>query len=147
MTSSDPGDFELRAEAHAKSPEPKVLTVSEVTKAVRAAIERSIGQIWVEGEVSNYRRQASGHQYFTLKDENSQLACVLFARPGMWRREVPLADGMCVQVRGTLTVYEARGQYQMNVQLVQAGGAGLLQARFEALKRKLDAEGLFASDR
>jgi exodeoxyribonuclease VII large subunit len=127
--------------------EPRVLTVSEVTKAVRAVIEHAIGQVWVKGEVSNYRRQSSGHQYFTLKDETSQLPCVLFARPGMWRKEVAITDGMCVQVRGMLTVYEARGQYQLSVQLIQASGAGLLQAKFDALKRKLDAEGLFDPDR
>jgi exodeoxyribonuclease VII large subunit len=123
--------------------EPQVFSVSEVTRVVRGVIESALGVVWVEGEVSNYRKQASGHQYFTLKDAQSQLSCVLFARGGSWRKQVPLADGMQVQVRGALTVYEARGQYQLNVQLVQAGGAGLLQAQFEALKRKLDAEGLF----
>ena len=102
-----------------------------------------MGFVWVEGEISNYRKQASGHQYFTLKDAQCQLACVLFARPGQWRKMIPLSDGMQVQVRGAMTVYEARGQYQLNVQLVQAGGAGLLQAKFEALKRKLEAEGMF----
>jgi exodeoxyribonuclease VII large subunit len=126
---------------------PRVYSVSEVTRAVRTVIEEGVGVVWVEGEVSNHRRQASGHQYFTLKDANSQLPCVLFARPGMWRKDVPLSDGMHVQVRGAMTVYEARGQYQMNVQLVQAGGAGLLQAKFEALKRKLEAEGLFDTAR
>ncbi|MEA3211878.1 MAG: exodeoxyribonuclease large subunit [Chthoniobacter sp.] len=123
--------------------EPRVYSVTEITRSVRTAIEEKIGLVWVEGEISNLRKQASGHQYFTLKDANSQLPCVLFARPGMWRKQVPLADGMQVQVRGTMTVYEARGQYQLNVQLVQAAGAGLLQAKFEALKRKLEAEGLF----
>jgi exodeoxyribonuclease VII large subunit len=127
--------------------EPQVYSVSEITRAVRAAIEERIGLVWVEGEVSNHRKQASGHQYFTLKDAGSQLSCVLFVRPGMWRKQVPLSDGMQVQVRGALTVYEARGQYQLNVQLVQAAGAGLLQARFEALKRKLELEGLFAPER
>ncbi len=128
----------------APTPEaPRVYSVTEITRAVRAALEENIGVVWVAGEISNYRKQASGHQYFTLKDAGSQLACVLFARPGMWRREVALADGMQVQARGTLTVYEARGQYQVNVQIIQAGGAGLLQAKFEALKRKLEAEGLF----
>ena len=122
---------------------PQMFSVSEVTRVVRGVIEGALGVVWVEGEVSNYRKQASGHQYFTLKDAQSQLSCVLFARGGSWRKQVPLADGMQVQVRGALTVYEARGQYQLNVQLVQAGGAGLLQAKFEALKRKLDAEGLF----
>ncbi|MGV3531927.1 MAG: exodeoxyribonuclease VII large subunit [Chthoniobacteraceae bacterium] len=125
----------------------QVLTVTEVNRTVRGVLEEGIGQIWVEGEVSNYRKQASGHQYFTLKDEQCQLSCVMFARPGMWRRDVPLSEGMCIQAKGTLTVYEARGQYQLNVQLVQASGAGMLQARFDALKRKLAAEGLFSLER
>jgi exodeoxyribonuclease VII large subunit len=129
--------------------EPRVFSVTEITRAVRSALEDQIGTVWVEGEISNYRKQSSGHQYFTLKDAGSQLACVLFAARGggAWRKQVPLADGMQVQVRGALTVYEARGQYQLNVQLVQAGGAGLLQAKFEALKRKLEAEGLFDPER
>lgn len=127
--------------------EPHVFTVSELTSTVRAVLEEQVGQVWVEGEISNYRKQASGHQYFTLKDAGSQLPCVLFMRAGAWRKNPPLSDGMHVQLRGNLTVYEARGQYQLNVQLVQAGGAGLLQAKFEALKRKLEAEGLFDPDR
>ena len=136
-------ELDLFATPEPKRDEPRVYSVAEITRAVRTVIEESVGTVWVEGEVSNYRRQASGHQYFTLKDATSQLACVLFARGGSWRKDTPLADGMQVQVRGALTVYEARGQYQMNVQLVQAAGAGLLQAKFEALKRKLDGEGLF----
>ena len=123
--------------------EPRVFSVSEITRTVRTVLEDEIGTVWVEGEVSNYRKQASGHQYFTLKDAQAQLACVWFARAGVRLRQVALAEGMQVQVRGALTVYEARGQYQLNVQIVQAGGAGLLQAKFEALKRRLDAEGLF----
>ncbi len=114
---------------------------------MRQVLERAIGEVWVEGEVSNYRKQPSGHQYFTLKDANAQLQCVQFARAGAWRRTVALSNGMQVQARGTLTVYEARGQYQMNVQLIQASGAGLLQAKFEALKRRLEAEGLFDPER
>ena len=136
-------ELDLFATPEPKREEPRVFSVTEITRTVRTVIEQSVGTVWVEGEVSNFRRQASGHQYFTLKDATSQLACVLFARGGSWRKDTPLADGMQVQVRGALTVYEARGQYQMNVQLVQAAGAGLLQAKFEALKRKLDAEGLF----
>lgn len=128
--------------------EPRVLTVSELTRAVRATLEDGIGVVWVEGEISNYRKQPSGHQYFTLKDAQSQVACVWFAsRGGLRLKQTVLADGMHVQVRGALTVYEARGQYQLNVQAVQAAGAGLLQAKFEALKRKLEAEGLFDAAR
>jgi exodeoxyribonuclease VII large subunit len=140
------GELDLFATPEPERDEPRVFSVTEITRTVRAVIEQSVGTVWVEGEVSNYRRQASGHQYFTLKDATSQLACVLFARSGSLKRGAPLADGMQVQVRGAMTVYEARGQYQMNVQLVQAAGAGLLQAKFEALKRKLEAEGLFDAD-
>ena len=127
--------------------EPRVWSVSELTRAVRATLEDEYGVVWVEGEVSNYRKQPSGHQYFTLKDATSQVSCVWFARTGMRLKQIALSDGMQVQVRGALTVYEARGQYQLSVQLVQAGGAGLLQAKFEALKRKLEAEGLFDPER
>ncbi len=122
---------------------PRVLSVSALTRLVRATLEDTVGLVWVEGEVSNYRKQPSGHQYFTLKDAQSQVACVWFARGGLRVKQMALSDGMQVQVRGALTVYDARGQYQLNVQLVQAAGAGLLQAKFEALKRQLDAEGLF----
>jgi len=121
---------------------PRIFSVGEITRLVRGVLEEGIGEVCVEGEISNYRKQASGHQYFTLKDAECQLSCVLFAR-GVWRKQVPLADGMQVRARGRLTVYEARGQYQLNVQSVETAGAGLLQAKFEALKRKLDAEGLF----
>lgn len=126
---------------------PRILTVTEVTRAVREVVEGVIGEVWVEGEIANYRRQASGHQYFTLKDERCQLSCVLFFRPGLRHASIPLDNGMLVHVRGAMTVYEARGQYQMNVSLVMAAGAGLLAARFEALKRKLEGEGLFAPER
>jgi exodeoxyribonuclease VII large subunit len=125
--------------------EPHVFSVSEVTRSVRTVLEQCFAsEIVVEGEVSNYRKQASGHQYFTLKDAQSQLTCVMFARPGAWRKQtIPLEDGMQIRARGRLTVYEARGQYQLSVQQVEPAGAGLLQAKFEALKRKLQAEGLF----
>ncbi|MGC3991088.1 MAG: exodeoxyribonuclease VII large subunit [Chthoniobacteraceae bacterium] len=122
---------------------PTVLNVTQLTRAVRDLLKGCIGEVWVEGEISNHRKQSSGHQYFTLKDERSQISCVLFYRPGLRHQTIPLSDGMQVQVRGGLSVYEARGQYQINVQQVQAAGGGLLQARFEALKRKLMEEGLF----
>ncbi|MEA3187860.1 MAG: exodeoxyribonuclease large subunit [Chthoniobacter sp.] len=124
---------------------PRVFTVSEVTRSVRICVEKSVGEVWVEGEICNHRKQASGHQYFGLKDERALLSCVLFFKNAL--RQPVLADGMLVQVRGEMTVYEARGQYQLVVNLAQAAGAGLLQAKFEALKRKLDAEGLFAPER
>ncbi len=120
--------------------EPQVLTVGELTRSIRDLLEGRIGEVWVEGEISNHRKQASGHQYFTLKDDRAQLACVLFARAATRQK---LTDGMAVQVFGSITVYDARGQYQMIVQNVQPRGQGALQAKFEALKRNLDAEGLF----
>ena len=140
-------DLDLFGTPEPAPQQPRVFSVSEVTKAVRGVIESAFDEVWIEGEVSNFRQQASGHQYFTLKDAGAQLSCVLFARGGAWRKTVPLQDGMLVQARGKLTVYEARGQYQLNVSLVQAAGAGLLQAKFEALKRKLATEGLFDAER
>jgi exodeoxyribonuclease VII large subunit len=126
----------------------QVFTVSELTRSIRSFLEAEIGAVWVEGEVSNFRRQSSGHQYFTLKDDRCQLACVLF-RGGapLLSAGTPLADGLQVQIFGQLTVYETRGQHQLVVQIVQPKGLGALQARFEALKRRLHAEGLFDSDR
>ncbi len=127
---------------------PQIFSVTELTRSIRELIEGVIGEVWVEGEICNYRKQASGHQYFTLKDDRSQLACVLFYRPGFRSASnIPLRDGIQVQARGVMTVYEARGQYQLNVSLIQPAGEGLLAARFEALKRKLAAEGLFDAER
>ncbi len=125
-----------------------MLTVSELTRSIRSLLELRIGRVWVEGEISNYRKQGSGHQYFTLKDDRSQLPCVLFANRGTpVVVAAPMADGLCVQAFGELTVYEARGQYQLIVEIVQPKGLGALQARFEALKRKLQADGLFEQSR
>src|SRR5581483_1677226 len=124
---------------------PRIFSVSELTRSVRVCLENAIGEVWVQGEICNHRKQSSGHQYFGLKDERALLSCVLFYKNSL--RQPALSDGMLVQARGDLTVYEARGQYQLVVNLVQAAGVGLLQAKFEALKRKLDAEGLFASER
>ena len=135
----------LDPETASPSTETPVFSVSELTRTIRSCLEQEIGNVWVEGEVSNFRHQSSGHQYFTLKDDRAQLACVLF-RSNTGPR-VKLADGMSVQAFGQLTVYEQRGQHQLVVQLVQPKGLGALQARFEALKRKLQAEGLFAADR
>jgi exodeoxyribonuclease VII large subunit len=120
----------------------KVFTVGELTRTIRSLLEARVGNVWVQGEVSNYKQHASGHQYFTLKDSRASIACVIF-RSAMISLRQPLADGAQVQVYGNLTVFEARGQYQLSVEVVQPRGLGLLQAKFEALKRKLEAEGLF----
>ena len=124
----------------------KVFTVSELTRNIRGTLETKFGAVWVQGEISNYKLHPSGHQYFTLKDQRAQISCVIW-RDTMAPLRQPLADGAQVQVYGTVTVFEARGQYQLNVQILQARGVGLLQAKFEALKRKLEAEGLFAPER
>ena len=124
----------------------KVLTVSELTRSIRGTLETKFRTVWVQGEVSNYKAHPNGHQYFTLKDARSQIACVIW-RDSMAPLRQPLADGARVQVSGIVTVYEARGQYQLSVQVVQPFGQGALQAKFEALKRKLEAEGLFDSAR
>jgi len=124
----------------------KVLSVSELTGQIRALLEKQIGQIWVGGEVTNLRAQNSGHIYFTLKDASSQLSCVLFSREKVPHREL-LADGQKVLLQGDVTVYEARGQYQLIVRAVELQGVGALQIAFEKLKLKLAAEGLFAAER
>jgi exodeoxyribonuclease VII large subunit len=124
----------------------KVFTVSELTRSIRGTLEAKFGAVWVQGEISNYKLHPSGHQYFTLKDQRAQISCVIW-RDAMAQPRQPLVDGTQVQIYGTVTVFEARGQYQLNVQILQPRGVGLLQAKFEALKRKLDAEGLFAPER
>lgn len=124
----------------------KVLSVSELTGTVRALLEKQIGTVWVSGEITNLRAQSSGHIYFTLKDAAAQLSCVLFSREKVSQREL-LADGQKVLLQGDVTVYEARGQYQLIVRAVELQGAGALQVAFEKLKQKLAAEGLFAQER
>jgi exodeoxyribonuclease VII large subunit len=120
----------------------KVFTVAELTRQIRGTLETKFGAVWVQGEISNYKLHPSGHQYFTLKDQRAAIACVIF-RNTLPPSAQPTADGAQVQVYGNVSVFEARGQYQLSVQILQTRGAGLLQAKFEALKRKLEAEGLF----
>lgn len=128
------------------SPTEQILTVTQLTRQVKSALEACVGAVWVQGEISNHRRQTSGHHYFTLKDAGAQLSCVLFKGSAQFVR-APLADGLLIQAFGEITVYEARGQYQMLVKKVQAAGQGALQTRFEEMKRRLAAEGLFDSER
>jgi exodeoxyribonuclease VII large subunit len=124
----------------------RVLSVSELTADIRRALEKQVGQVWVTGEITNFRRQMSGHLYFTLKDAGAQLSCVLFRGDAAANRAA-LADGRKVVLKGDITVYEARGQYQLQVLAVEPQGVGALQAAFEKLKEKLGAEGLFAPER
>ena len=123
-----------------------VLSVSELTGQVRRLLEKQIGKVWVSGEISNLRAQSSGHLYFTLKDANAQLNCILFRGDAVGQREF-LEDGRKVLLQGEMTVYEPRGQYQMRVVAVELQGVGALQVAFEKLKQKLSAEGLFAPER
>jgi len=120
----------------------RVLTVSELTRQIRGTLETRFGAVWVQGEISNYKLHPSGHQYFTLKDQRAQIACVIFRNTIAPLRQA-LVDGTQVQVYGNVSVFEARGQYQLSVKILQPRGLVLLQAKFDALKRSLDAEGLF----
>ena len=124
----------------------RVLTVSELTATVRRLLEKEVGEVWVTGEVTNLRAQASGHVYFTLKDGGGQLSCVLFRSEPVGHREY-LVDGQKLVLQGGLTVYEPRGQYQLIVRAIEPQGVGALQLAFERLKLKLQAEGLFAQER
>lgn len=124
----------------------KVLSVSEITSQVRRLLEQHIGTIWVTGEITNLRAQSSGHLYFSLKDAVSQLNCVLFKSEPVGDRSA-LRDGQKVILRGEVSVYEARGQYQLRVTAVELQGIGALQIAFEKLKQKLQGEGLFATER
>jgi len=124
----------------------RVLSVSELTTQVKRLLEKQVGQVWVTGEVTNLRAQSSGHIYFTLKDAAAQLSCVLFRGEAAAQREF-LKDGQKVLLQGDVTVYEARGQYQLIVRAVELQGVGALQIAFEKLKQKLAAEGLFALER
>lgn len=125
--------------------EPLALTVSEITRRIKHSLESSFGSIVVQGEISNFKRHTSGHIYFTLKDDASQISAVLW-RSRAHALSFPAEDGMKVVVTGRLTVYEVRGAYQIEVSSIRPVGIGELQIAFEYLKRKLAAEGLFDPD-
>lgn len=126
--------------------ERRVLSVAELTRQIKSLLERGIGAVWVEGELSNVRCPASGHFYFTIKDEQAQIAGVLFRGSQRGLTCVP-KDGLTVRVFGDVSVYEKGGNYQIIVRRLEPGGKGALQARFEALKKKLQEEGLFEEAR
>ncbi|HTY08708.1 MAG TPA: exodeoxyribonuclease VII large subunit [Candidatus Edwardsbacteria bacterium] len=119
-----------------------ILTVSQLTADIKRLLERSIPRSWVQGEVSNLTLHSSGHIYFTLKDANTQVRCVMF-RSNAQNLIVLPQDGMQVIVQGDVTVFERAGQYQLNVQQLQVAGQGELALAFERLKKKLAGEGLF----
>jgi exodeoxyribonuclease VII large subunit len=124
----------------------KALSVTQLVRKMKRAIEAEVGKLWIEGEVSNLKKQGSGHWYFTLKDDGSQIQCAMFGARNKEGAEA-LEDGALVRVFAEATVYLARGQLQVIVEKAERSGQGDLQARFEALKRKLDAEGLFDASR
>lgn len=121
---------------------PEILTISQLTRQVKDAIESGIGHVWVSGEVSNWRVSPAGHAYFTLKDENSQIEAVMFRGRLMKLRFGP-ENGLEVIVSGLVTVYEKRGNYQIVCDEMHPKGVGALQLAFEKLKKKLEEEGLF----
>ncbi len=124
---------------------PRPESVTEFTRRVKTVLEKEIRPGWVRGEVSNLRAQASGHFYFSLKDAGAQVSAVMF-RGDASKQTVKLRDGMQVVVYGEISVYEARGNYQLIVRVIIEDGVGRLQREFEALKRKLADEGLFAAE-
>jgi exodeoxyribonuclease VII large subunit len=128
-----------------KAPDRRIWSVRELVAAVRTHIEREYGDAWVEGEISNFRAQSSGHFYFTLKDENSQLSVVIFRLQAKLLRFRP-ENGMQIVARGKVSIYEDRGQLQMIAEYLEPKGAGALQIAFEQLKAKLEAEGLFGPE-
>ena len=124
----------------------EVLTVTALNRLVRQLIEDALGTLWVEGEISNLARPSSGHIYFSLKDANAQVRCAMF-RQSTRRLGFEPDNGLQVLVRARVGLYEPRGEYQLVVEHMEPAGAGALRQRFEALKAKLAAEGLFDAER
>ncbi|MGB0184777.1 MAG: exodeoxyribonuclease VII large subunit, partial [Opitutales bacterium] len=123
-----------------------VLEVSALTQQIKRLLEGSFTRVWVRGEISNCRKQSTGHVYFSLKDKGSQIPCVLFARDAA-RQDFELKDGEAVTLFGDLAVYAPHGRYQLIVKIALHSGEGRLQIEFERLKRALAAEGLFEAER
>ena len=125
--------------------ERQIYTISQLTREIKTILESSFPPIWIEGEISNFKKHSSGHMYFVLKDENSQLPVVMWRSHNQRLFFIP-QDGMKVLAQGNLSVYERRGQYQFEIIQLQPAGIGELQIAFEQLKTKLREEGLFAED-
>src|SRR5216117_2331202 len=140
MVSSDQLGFSFRPL------ERRIWTVRDLVSTVSTHIEREYGDVWVEGEISNFRAHDSGHLYFTLKDQNAQIRAVMFRSSARLLRFRP-ENGMQIVLRGRVTIYEDRGELQISAEYLEPKGAGALQVAFEQLKAKLEAEGLFDSSR
>lgn len=121
---------------------PRALSVSELNHQARHLLETSFMQVWVEGELSGFSRPSSGHWYFSLKDQKCQVRCAMFRGANQRLRTLP-REGDQIRIRGKVTLYENRGDYQIIVEHLEPAGLGELQQAFEALKRKLQSEGLF----
>jgi len=128
-----------------QSTQPPVYSVSQLNKAVRTLLEGHFPLIWVEGEISNLARPASGHCYFSLKDEQAQVRCAMFRNRNMLLRFKP-ENGMQVKIRARVSLYEGRGEFQLIAEHMEEAGYGALQRAFEALKQKLSDEGLFSEE-
>ena len=127
-------------------PDRKIYSVAELNRAVRTLLESHLSLIWLQGEVSNLARPASGHLYFSIKDATAQIRCALFRNRSRWL-DVDLSNGQQVLIRGRISLYEPRGDYQLIAEHVEDAGTGALRQAFEALKQKLANEGLFAEQR
>ncbi|MFN2577986.1 MAG: exodeoxyribonuclease VII large subunit [Pyrinomonadaceae bacterium] len=125
--------------------ERRPISVSELTMQIRGALEKRFASVWVEGEISNFRAHNSGHWYFTLKDEFAQLRSACY-RSSNQRIRFRVEDGLQVRARGRLSLYEAKGEYQLIVESIEPVGAGALQLAFEQTKARLQGEGLFAAE-
>ncbi len=129
-----------------ESPNPppprEIFSISRLNREARMLLERGLGSVWLEGEISNLSRPSSGHWYFSLKDEAAQVRCAMFRQRNLLVR-FPVREGSQVLARGRVSLYEARGEFQVVVEHLEEAGEGLLRRRFEELKRKLAAEGLF----
>jgi exodeoxyribonuclease VII large subunit len=130
----------------ALAPQRRIYSVAELNSAIRAVLDREFVDIWVSGEVSGLKLAASGHYYFTLKERDAQVRCVAFRSAHRYWKFKP-RDGLAVLARGRIDVYEVRGEYQLQVELLEPQGLGALQLAFEQLKKKLAAEGLFDAQR
>ena len=143
---------DLFSSKHSKSPaeptaqERQVLSVTDLNRQARMAIEQRFDQIWVSGELSSFARPSSGHWYFTLKDAKAQVRCAMFVNANRLARLQP-ANGQQVLLRGRVSLYEGRGEFQIIVEHMEPAGEGALRAAFDALKRQLEAEGLFDTTR
>ena len=128
----------------AAPPSREVFSISRLNREARALLERGLGSVWLEGEISNLSRPGSGHWYFSLKDAAAQVRCAMFRQRNLLVR-FPVKDGAQVLARGRVSLYEARGEFQVVIEHLEEAGEGALRRRFEELKQKLQAEGLFDS--